>query len=123
MTQIELFENPVQEPPPKRESKPKPHKRPPNNTPPFTPKTPVKPAAIVEVKKEETGDLNAQYTPGETVKYQQPNKEWLTGTLLGFYEPRTPDCTKQKKIFSFIEIDVNGVIHKAYSLSQIKKIG
>ena len=122
MIQIDLFGNPAQEPPPKREPKQKPNKRPPNNTPPFTPKTPVKPAAI-EVKKEETGDLNAQYTPGETVKYQHPNKEWLTGTLLGFYEPRTPDCTKQKKIFSFIEIDVNGVIHKAYSLSQLKKIG
>jgi hypothetical protein len=117
----DIFGNPVLDTPAKKTKrqtksvKPTPTPLPVKEPQPITPITPV------EV---ELGDINATYEVGDRVEYLHPKITglgWEEGILLGFYDPRDPEETKQRKTFSFIEVKINGVIKKAYSLQQIRK--
>lgn len=77
-----------------------------------------------KVTEVEQGDINAKYQVGDRVQYKYPQSaggHWEDGVLLGFYNPREPEQVQQSSVFSFIEVDVNGVTRKAYSLYQLKK--
>ena len=82
---------------------------------------------ITPTKTEEVqlGDINAKYTVGDRVEYLYPKMaggRWEEGILLGFYDPRNPEETVQSERFSFIEVEINGIIRKAFSLEQIRKV-
>ena len=82
----------------------------------------ITPAKIEEVQ---LGDINAKYDPGDRVEYLYPKMAggyWEEGILLGFYDPRNPEKTGQCERFSFIEVEINGIIRKAFSLEQIRKV-
>lgn len=67
---------------------------------------------------EQTTIKESDYKVGDKVEYKHPSNGWLKGIFIGFHTPglAPPGCR-----WSFIEIRINGKIHKAYSLSQIRK--
>ncbi len=95
--------------------------------PPATPKPRETQSSIPKTTKVievEQGDINAKYEVGDRIEYKFPQSaggHWEEGILLAFYNPKSPKETKQTDVFSFIEIEINGVIRKAYSLYQIRK--
>jgi len=60
----------------------------------------------------------SDYKVGDEVEYKHPSDGWLKGVFIGFHTPELapPGCR-----WSFIEICINGKLHKAYSLNQIRK--
>lgn len=119
----DIFGNPITpvQPKPSREKTKKPQ--------PSKPKpSPVKESittAPTQVIEEETGDLNAKYDLGDRVEYKYPKSaggHWEEGIFLGFYDPAYPSNTAQTERYSFIEVEIRGVIRKAYGLHQIRKV-
>ena len=60
----------------------------------------------------------SDYKVGDKVEYKHPSDGWLKGVFAGFHTPglAPPGCR-----WSFMEICINGKLHKAYSLNQIRK--
>lgn len=127
MPQLDIFGNaiafPTEEKPPKNKPGKDTKKRKPGvpaSVPAAVPKKQTD-RQVVSTKAEKLGDRNARYVPGDSVEYRHPRgKTWLRGKLIGFYEPRQEDM-EQKDVFSFIEVEVDGEVLKAFGLEQIRK--
>ncbi|MEY2910699.1 MAG: hypothetical protein RLZZ184_8 [Cyanobacteriota bacterium] len=57
------------------------------------------------------------YQIGDKIQYKHPNHGWIDAIFEGFH---TPGLAPAGCRWSFIEVSVNGKLHKAYSLNQIK---
>lgn len=57
------------------------------------------------------------YKLGDKVKYKHPVTGWVDAIFKGFH---TPELAPKGSKWSFMEISINGKLHKAYSLNQIK---
>jgi hypothetical protein len=57
------------------------------------------------------------YKTGDKIKYKHPNHGWIDAIFEGFH---TPELAPTGCRWSFMEVSINGKLHKAYSLNQIK---
>jgi hypothetical protein len=57
------------------------------------------------------------YKTGDGIKYKHPSHGWIDAI---FEEFHTPELAPIGSKWSFIEVSINGKLHKAYSLNQIK---
>lgn len=57
------------------------------------------------------------YRLGDKVKYKHPVTGWVDAIFKGFH---TPELAPKDSKWSFMEISIDGKLHKAYSLNQIK---
>lgn len=57
------------------------------------------------------------YRLGDKVKYKHPVTGWVDAIFKGFH---TPELAPKGSKWSFMEISIDGKLHKAYSLNQIK---